>query len=114
MTMSSVSAASDFDPNAPFVDQETGLLYEDFAAFVAGQPLDCTRNGNVLSYRTRGYREEAIRGYWRAFDAFPSSDPEFGSREFAYAHGAGLDGARAVGGFFPDPVRPYTRPADPG
>lgn len=90
----------DFDPNAPLIGQD-GLEYKDLAAYLQGQPAGTTRNGNVIHYRAYGYREDAVRAYWEAFDDGDGArllgpSPEFGER-----HGRGIAAAHATGGFGP-------------
>lgn len=44
-----------FDPNAPLVDQATGLEYEDLAALLRGSPVDCARNDAIQALRRHPY-----------------------------------------------------------
>lgn len=92
-----------FDPNAAFVDQETGYAYEDFGAYLVGAPQAIVRNGNITSYRSSKYREDAIKAYWQAFDAESPHYPRDceGSAAFGRKHKAGVDAANQTGGFGP-------------
>jgi hypothetical protein len=90
-----------FDPYAPFVDQETGLAYEDLGEYILGRPKENTRNGNIRSYRRATYGEEAIRAYWQAFDRCEVINPVPGNNDFAQRHRAGIAAAKATGQFAP-------------
>lgn len=55
------------DPLKPFI-AEDGLEYEDLAAYICGQPIDCWRNRTIQSFREGGRSEEAIREWIKGYD----------------------------------------------
>jgi len=77
-----------------FVHPETGLEYEDFAAFFQGKPaLRNFRNTIIKERREARAPEKTIRAYWQAWDAaqkelgyegpypvYPLSTLSYGSR----------------------------------
>lgn len=93
---------AEFDPQAPFVDRQY-LQYANFAAFIAGEPLENTRNSNIGVYRRFKYTEAAIQAYAEAFDrealrlGHKTCPPP--SRDFAAAHAEGIEAATLTGGF---------------
>jgi hypothetical protein len=87
-----------FDPAARHVDQETGIEYEDFAAWLLRQSQDSSRNTYVRWYREQGYQEAAIEAYWRAYDAYvPERNALRDDLRHAERHEAGTRASVALG-----------------
>jgi hypothetical protein len=80
----------------PFI-AEDGLEYEDFAAFLCGQPQDTWRNQRIQDHRKAGRSEAALQQWIKGYDGDdPRTTGELESVEIAIrAHRAG-----AAGGLF--------------
>ncbi len=74
-----------------------GLEYDGLGARLRGEPRNCLRNGNILSYRASPrWTEEQVRGYIAGFDEIcPDGDPG-PSPDFAAAHFTGLSRAGKI------------------
>jgi hypothetical protein len=51
----------------PFI-AEDGLEYDDFAAFLCGQPQDTWRNQRIQEHRKAGRSEQALRAWIKGYD----------------------------------------------
>jgi hypothetical protein len=51
----------------PFI-AEDGLEYDDFAAFLCGQPQDTWRNRRIQEHRKNGRSESALRQWIKGYD----------------------------------------------
>lgn len=51
----------------PFI-AEDGLEYDDFAAFLCGQPQDTWRNSRIQEHRKAGRSEAALRQWIKGYD----------------------------------------------
>ena len=51
----------------PFI-AEDGLEYDDFAAFLCGQPQDTWRNQRIQEHRRAGRSEQALRQWIKGYD----------------------------------------------
>ena len=60
-------ALNEEDLYHPFI-AEDGLEYEDFAAFLCGQPQDTWRNQRIQDHRKAGRSEAALQQWIKGYD----------------------------------------------
>lgn len=60
------------DPQAPFIAQD-GYYYQDFAAYLLGEPAHCYRNSRIKGLR-REWGEDVARAWREAYDSV-DNDP---------------------------------------
>jgi hypothetical protein len=68
----------------PFI-AEDGLEYDDFAAFLCGQPQDTWRNRRIQEHRKNGRSESALRQWIKGYDGDdPRTTSELGELEVTH------------------------------
>lgn len=78
-------------PHEPFV-AEDGLVYEDLAARILGEPDKSWRNAQVLKHRAKGTPEEVVREWITRYDGCET--PRTAAQEVADSRAARAAGKR--------------------